>query len=65
MSAITPDDQERVDAIEAALLKRWPENRIAPTLERISALVDALVHLNLPTQRFISVEQMARPQPHG
>ena len=42
MSAITPDDQERVDAIEAALLKRWPENRIAPTLERISALVDAL-----------------------
>jgi dihydrofolate synthase/folylpolyglutamate synthase len=42
MSTITPDDQERIDAIEAALLKRWPETRIAPTLERISALVDVL-----------------------
>ena len=42
MSAITPDDQERIDAIEQALLKRWPETRIAPTLERIAALVDAL-----------------------
>ncbi len=42
MTAITPDDQERIDAIEQALLKRWPETRIAPTLERISALVDAL-----------------------
>lgn len=42
MSAITPEDQERIDAIEQALLKRWPETRIAPTLERISALVDAL-----------------------
>jgi dihydrofolate synthase/folylpolyglutamate synthase len=42
MSTITPDDQERIDAIEQALLKRWPETRIAPTLERISALVDAL-----------------------
>jgi dihydrofolate synthase/folylpolyglutamate synthase len=42
MSAITPDDQERVDAIEQALLKRWPETRIAPTLERIAALVDIL-----------------------
>ena len=42
MTAITPDDQERIDAIEAALLKRWPETKIAPTLERISALVDVL-----------------------
>jgi dihydrofolate synthase/folylpolyglutamate synthase len=42
MSAITPDDQERIDAIEAALLKRWPETKIAPTLERIAALVDIL-----------------------
>ena len=42
MSAITPDDQERIDAIEVALLKRWPETRIAPSLERISALVDLL-----------------------
>jgi dihydrofolate synthase/folylpolyglutamate synthase len=42
MTAITPDDQERLDAIEAALLKRWPETRIAPTLDRIAALVDIL-----------------------
>lgn len=42
MSAITPDDQERIDAIEQALLKRWPETRIAPTLDRIAALVDIL-----------------------
>lgn len=42
MSAITPDDQERIDAIEAALLKRWPETKIAPTLDRIAALVDVL-----------------------
>ncbi|MBP7903379.1 MAG: bifunctional folylpolyglutamate synthase/dihydrofolate synthase [Candidatus Planktophila sp.] len=42
MTSITPDDQERIDAIEAALLKRWPETKIAPTLERIAALVDVL-----------------------
>ena len=42
MTAITPDDQERIDAIEQALLKRWPETKIQPTLERIAALVDAL-----------------------
>ena len=42
MSAITPDDQERIEAIEQALLKRWPETRIQPTLERIAALVDVL-----------------------
>lgn len=42
MSRISPDDQERINAIEEALLKRWPESRIAPSLERISALVDAL-----------------------
>ena len=42
MNNISPDDQERVDAIEKALLARWPENRIAPTLERIAALVDIL-----------------------
>ena len=39
---ISADDQARVDAIEEALLARWPETRIAPTLERISALVDIL-----------------------
>ena len=51
MKKISPEDQERVDAIEAALLARWPENRIAPTLERIQALVDALgsPQLSYPT----------------
>ncbi len=39
---ISPDDQERVDAIEQALLARWPEVRIDPTTERIAALVDIL-----------------------
>lgn len=42
MNNINPDNQARIDAIEKALLARWPENRIAPTLERISALVDML-----------------------
>jgi dihydrofolate synthase/folylpolyglutamate synthase len=42
MNNINPDDQARIAAIEKALLARWPENRIAPTLERISALVDML-----------------------
>ena len=42
MNNINPDDQARIDAIEKSLLARWPENRIAPTLERISALVDML-----------------------
>lgn len=39
---ISPDDQERINAIEQALLARWPETRIAPTTERIAALVDIL-----------------------
>jgi len=38
----SPDDQARIDAIEKALNARWPENQIAPTLERIAALVDIL-----------------------
>lgn len=38
----TPDDHARFAAIEAALIGRWPETRIAPSLERISALVDML-----------------------
>ena len=42
MNNINPDDQARIDAIEKALLARWPENRIAPTLEKIAALVDIL-----------------------
>jgi dihydrofolate synthase/folylpolyglutamate synthase len=51
MNNISAEDQARVDAIEAALLARWPENRIAPTLERIQALVDALgsPQLSYPT----------------
>jgi dihydrofolate synthase/folylpolyglutamate synthase len=39
---ISPDDQERIDAIEKELLARWPESRIAPSIERIAALVDIL-----------------------
>ena len=37
--------------IEAELNKRWPENKIEPTLDRISALVDALgsPQLSYPT----------------
>ena len=42
MNNISPDDQARIDAIEKALNARWPENQIAPTLERIAALVDLL-----------------------
>lgn len=51
MNKISVEDQERVDAIESALLARWPENRIAPTLDRIQALVDALgsPQLSYPT----------------
>jgi dihydrofolate synthase/folylpolyglutamate synthase len=51
MNEISAEDQARVDAIEAALLARWPENRIVPTLERIQALVDALgsPQLSYPT----------------
>lgn len=39
---ISADDQERLDAIETALLARWPETRIAPSTLRIAALVDIL-----------------------
>ena len=42
MNNISPEDQARIDAIEQALLARWPETRIEPTLERIAALVDIL-----------------------
>ncbi len=38
----TPEDLEVLKIIEAALMKRWPENKIEPSLDRISALVDAL-----------------------
>lgn len=39
---MTPEEKIRIDAIESALLARWPETRIAPTLERIAALTDIL-----------------------
>jgi len=42
MTHTSPEDQSRIDAIEQALLARWPETRIEPTLERIAALVDML-----------------------
>lgn len=38
----TAEDQARLHAIEVALEARWPETRIAPSLKRISALVDML-----------------------
>ena len=38
----TSEDQARLHVIEVALEARWPETRIAPSLERISALVDML-----------------------
>ena len=45
------DDMERLKAVEAALLKRWPENKLEPTLDRIAALSDALgsPQLSYPT----------------
>jgi len=45
------DDRARVIAIENALEARWPETRIAPSLERIAALVDILgsPQLSYPT----------------
>lgn len=47
----TADDGERLDSIEAALLKRWPETRIQPSLDRINLLADALgsPQLSYPT----------------
>ena len=39
---MSADDNARVDAIEQALLARWPETRISPTLDRIAALTDIL-----------------------
>ena len=47
----TPEDLELLAVVEAELLKRWPENKIDPTLERVAALVDALgsPELSYPT----------------
>ena len=51
MTHTSPEDQSRIDAIEQALIARWPETRIEPTLERIAALVDMLgsPQLSYPT----------------
>jgi dihydrofolate synthase/folylpolyglutamate synthase len=38
------DGDLTLDGVEALLNKRWPEKTIDPTLDRISALVDALGH---------------------
>ena len=45
------DTKERLVAIEKALLSRWPETRIQPSLDRISLLCDALgsPQLSFPT----------------
>ena len=47
----TPEDLEVLEHIYQALLKRWPETRIEPSLDRISALCDALgsPQLSYPT----------------
>ena len=39
---ISAENHERLAAIENALLARWPETRIQPSLDRISLLCDAL-----------------------
>ncbi len=47
----TPDDLEVLAVVEAALLKRWPETKLEPSLDRIAALVDVLgsPQLSYPT----------------
>ncbi len=42
MNMSSPDSLEAVEHIYQALLKRWPETRIEPSLDRIAALCDAL-----------------------
>ena len=48
---ISQEDRERLSAIEKALLARWPETRIEPSLDRIALLCDALgsPELSYPT----------------
>jgi len=47
----SPEDFEVLEVIEATLLKRWPENKIDPSLVRIAALLDVLgsPQLSYPT----------------
>jgi dihydrofolate synthase/folylpolyglutamate synthase len=48
---VNPENQKVLDIIYQALLKRWPETRIEPSLERILAICDALgsPQLSYPT----------------
>ena len=47
----SPEDLQVLDLIYEALLKRWPETRLEPSLDRIAALCDALgsPQLSYPT----------------
>ena len=53
----TPEDLQALDLIEAALLKRWPESRLEPTLDRIKALTFVLgdPQLTYPTIHILSL----------
>jgi dihydrofolate synthase/folylpolyglutamate synthase len=41
-AADTAPDTDRYAQVQAALLARWPENKLEPSLDRIAALVDLL-----------------------
>ncbi len=47
----TPEDFQVLDLIEQQLLKRWPETKLEPSMDRIAALCDALgsPQLSYPT----------------
>ena len=47
----SPEDYVVLDLIEKALLKRWPETKLEPSMDRIAALCDALgsPQLSYPT----------------
>lgn len=47
----SPEDYLVLDVIEKALLKRWPETKLEPSMDRIAALCDALgsPQLSYPT----------------
>lgn len=47
----TPEEYEALDLIEKELLKRWPETKLEPSLDRIAALCDVLgsPQLSYPT----------------
>ena len=47
----TPEDFQVLDLIEQQLLKRWPETKLEPSMDRIAALCDVLgsTQLSYPT----------------